>query len=40
MDIYSSSGVVLPLGEALPAILRKAKKADVLKAVEAVKGQW
>jgi hypothetical protein len=40
IDIYSSSGVVVPLEDALPAILRKSKKADVLKAVEAVQAQW
>jgi hypothetical protein len=40
MDVYSSSGVVLSLEDALPAILRKSKKQDVTRAVEAVKGQW
>jgi hypothetical protein len=40
MDIYSSSGVVLPLEEALLAILSKAKKPGVLKAVQAVQSQW
>jgi hypothetical protein len=37
MDIHSSSGVVMPLEEAIPSMLRKAKKADALKAAEAVK---
>lgn len=40
MDIYSNSGVVVPVSEAAAAIFRKAKKEDVLKAVESVRANW
>ena len=40
MDIYSSTGVVVPLEEAAPAIFRKIKKGQIPAAVEAVHGQW
>lgn len=40
MDIISSSGVVVRVEEAVSAIFGRAKKADVAKAVEAVKARW
>jgi hypothetical protein len=40
MDIYSSSGVVFSLEDALPAVLRKSKKTDIANAVESVKSKW
>jgi hypothetical protein len=40
MDIYSNSGVVLPVADAAAAIFRKADKEQVLRAVEEVKAKW
>lgn len=40
MDIYSNSGVVVPVSEAAGAIFRKAKKQEVLAAAEAVRNAW
>lgn len=40
MDIISSSGVVVPVEEATPAIFGKFKKAQVAKAIEAVRSGW
>lgn len=40
MDIYSNSGVVVPLSDATPSIFRKAKKENILKAADAVRAVW
>lgn len=40
MDIYSSSGVVIQVDEAVPAILRKVKKAQIPAVVEAIGSKW
>lgn len=40
MDIYSQSGVVVPVSEVSASLFHKAKGEEVLAAAEAVKNRW